>query len=87
MKLTCPLASVVQSAFALQVPLAPALGPDSTVNMTSTPTCGVPSRSVRVAVTVWSAPTGFVAMTGVRAILTTVIPQGRASGGVGLNGA
>lgn len=62
-KLTWPLASVVQSE-GLQVPLAPALGPESMVKVTRIPDCGLPIGSVTVAVTVWFSPTKFVATRG-----------------------
>ena len=76
-KLTWPLASVVQSE-GLHVPVAPALGPESMVKVTRMPDRGLPIRSVTVAVTVWFSPTTLVAAGG-----ASVMPlklQGRFEG-------
>src|SRR5688572_3930919 len=76
---TWPFASVTHAGLGpgaqvgVVVLLAPALGPEITANLTETPTCGFPSWSSTVAVTVWVVPgmAGFVSLEGV-----SVIPTG-----------
>jgi hypothetical protein len=55
-----------QKAFVTPKPLAPAFGPMPTLKMTVVPVTGLPRLSETMAVTVWSAPTGFVAVPGMR---------------------
>ena len=62
--------------------MAPMFGPAVMVNVTRTPTCGVPSRSWSVAVTVWVAPTWFVAVPGSSLIPVTGVAQGRPTAGL-----
>jgi hypothetical protein len=75
-KLTDPVVSVVQSVLSEQVPVVPALGPDSTWNVTVIPTSGASEVSLAAAaVTGWGVFTGFSAVSWVR---TRVAPAGAA---------